>query len=66
VAGSPIIYKENVYCGSVDGNLYCLDQNNGQLKWKFASKGPITGTPAANEDMVYFGSADNNIYALLA
>jgi outer membrane protein assembly factor BamB len=66
VSSSPVVYKDSVYCGSADRNLYCLDYRTGRLKWKFATGGPITGTPVINNDIVYIGSHDHILYALLA
>jgi tRNA A-37 threonylcarbamoyl transferase component Bud32 len=37
-----------------------------RLRWKFATKGAITGAPIVYDDIVYVGSTDHNIYALLA
>jgi outer membrane protein assembly factor BamB len=66
VTGSPIIYKDSLYCGSVDGFLYCLEYRTGRLRWKFQTRGAITGTPIAVDDLVYIGSTDHRLYALLA
>ena len=66
MTGSPLILEDELYCGSVDGNLYCLDRQTGQLVWKFNTGQPITGTPAAGGDRVYIGSTDKQIYALPA
>ena len=66
VNGSPVIYKDSIYCGSVDGNLYCLEYRTGRLRWKFGTEGAITGTPLVYDDVVYIGSTDHQIYALLA
>jgi outer membrane protein assembly factor BamB len=66
VTGSPIVFEDELYCGSVDGNLYCLDRQNGQLRWKFNTNQPITATPAAGNDRIYIGSTDNLLYALPA
>jgi outer membrane protein assembly factor BamB len=52
--------------GSVDKNMYCLDAQSGQLRWKFSTEAPITGTAVANNDMIFFGSSDRMVYALLA
>jgi outer membrane protein assembly factor BamB len=59
-----MVLNDLLLCGSVDGNLYSLDTRTGKLRWRFETKGPITGTPATNKDLIYFGSADNNFYAL--
>ena len=39
VSGSPIVYRDSVYCGSADGNLYCLEYRTGRLRWKFTTGG---------------------------
>ena len=59
-----MIYKDSIYCGSVDGSLYCLEYRTGRLRWKYHTEMPITGTPTASEDMVFIGSLDHRVYAL--
>ena len=66
VSGSPVIYKDCLYCGSVDGNLYCLEYRSGRERWRFKTGGAITGTPVVFDDIVYIGSTDHQVYALLA
>jgi len=36
------------------------------LRWKFVTKGPITGSPLVYDDIVYIGSTDHFLYTLLA
>jgi outer membrane protein assembly factor BamB len=55
-----------LYCGSVDGYLYCLEYRTGRLRWKYHTAKPITGTPAPSEDAVFIGSNDHRLYALSA
>jgi outer membrane protein assembly factor BamB len=66
VSGSPVVYKDSLYCGSVDGNLYCLEYRTGRLRWKFETQGAITGSPVVMDDIVYIGSTDHHVYALFA
>jgi outer membrane protein assembly factor BamB len=66
VTGSPIVHRDAVYCGSVDGSLYCLDAASGRMRWRYQTEGPITGTPVAHEDMIFIGSTDKKVYAFLA
>jgi outer membrane protein assembly factor BamB len=66
VTGSPIVYRNALYCGSVDGHLYCLDQRGGQLRWKYNTLKPITATPAAYDDKILIGSTDHRFYAFPA
>ncbi|HEY2979779.1 MAG TPA: PQQ-binding-like beta-propeller repeat protein [Anaerolineales bacterium] len=36
------------------------------MRWRFETKGAITGSPVVFDDIVYVGSTDHNVYALLA
>ena len=65
VTGSPIVHEGSVYCGSVDGSLYCLDFHSGRLRWRFHTSGSITGTPAVFKNTIIIGSMDHKVYALI-
>jgi outer membrane protein assembly factor BamB len=57
---SPTVVSGKVYVGSLDGNLYCLDANNGVVNWKTLSPGPIYSTPSViTNDGVYFTSSNS-------
>ncbi|MCW4004583.1 MAG: PQQ-binding-like beta-propeller repeat protein [Candidatus Bathyarchaeota archaeon] len=46
VRSSPAVSGGRVYVGSLDGNLYCLDANNGNVIWKRTKqKDPYTHHP---------------------
>ncbi len=66
VEGSAAIdeHNNNVYIGSDEGNLTCLDLRDGTFKWSYATGGPIQSTPAIKDDVVAFGSNDGNGYVL--
>jgi outer membrane protein assembly factor BamB len=55
---SPAVVKEIVYIGSVDGNLYALDVNNGNVLWKYETGGIITSSPTVADGAVYFTSEE--------
>jgi len=55
-----------VYCGSVDGNLYCIEYKSGRERWKFETGKPIIGSATVFDDIVYVGSTDHSLYAILA
>ncbi|NJD59654.1 MAG: pyrrolo-quinoline quinone, partial [Anaerolineae bacterium] len=57
-------YQDSVYCGSVDGSMYCLEFRSGRLRWKYQTKGPVTGNAVIANDVLYFGSNDHKIYAI--
>jgi outer membrane protein assembly factor BamB len=47
-----------VYIGSLDGNLYALDANTGNVVWKTQTQGPIESSPAVSDGAVYFNSKE--------
>jgi outer membrane protein assembly factor BamB len=46
-----------VYVGSLDGNLYCLDANSGNVAWKCQTGGEILSTPTVDGNIVYLTSS---------
>lgn len=65
---SPVINPDgknpSIFFGSSDGNVYALNVNTGQLKWKFETKGSIHCSPVLYKNTVYIGSWDANLYAI--
>ncbi len=53
-----------VYFGSSDGNLYALNADRGNLRWKYKTNGIIHTSPALYHRTVYFGSWDTYLYAV--
>lgn len=66
VRAGPIAYKELVYVGSYDTNVWALKAETGELAWKFPTKGGIASTPALDDNgrLIVFGSEDNSVYAV--
>ena len=62
--GSPTIYKDVVYFGSMDHHVYALSLDNGRELWRFKANGAIVGRPLVLGGRVYVGSLDRNFYAL--
>ena len=62
---SPAIGSDGtVYVGSADDYLYAIN-NNGTLKWRYKTNGPIESSPAIGSDgTVYVGSDDDYLYAI--
>ncbi len=52
------------YVGSLDSNLYALNQDTGAMEWFFHTGGQIFTTPAVDGGKVYFGANDGYVYAL--
>ena len=64
---SPAAVKNRLYVGNSNGNLYCLDANNGDLIWTFYGDSyAIFSSPTVANGKVFFGAADRKIYALPA
>ena len=61
---SPVVWKDAVYFGSGDGNVYSLDAATGTLKWKFQTGDVVHASPAIADAKLYIGSWDSYFYAL--
>jgi eukaryotic-like serine/threonine-protein kinase len=63
---SPTSYRDLVYIGSYDTNVWALQIKDGELAWKFATNGGIAATPLLDDDnhAVLFGSEDQSFYSL--
>lgn len=56
---------KSVYWGSSSANaVYCLDQETGQVRWRFCVGGPVRLAPTIAGDKLLFGSDDGYIYCL--
>lgn len=55
-----------VYLGSVDGGLYAIDTQGGQVRWRYETGAPIVTSPSIGSDaLVYIGSR-SNLFAIKA
>ena len=61
---SPVVAQKTVYFGSGDGNVYALDANSGELKWKFKTGDVVHASPAYADGALYFGSWDSYFYGV--
>lgn len=66
IYSSPTISDGQVYIGSCDGKLYCLNAETGDWIWDYSTfqARAIFATPAIGADSVYFGTLNNQFYAL--
>jgi outer membrane protein assembly factor BamB len=65
VFSSPAISDGNVYIGSYDNNVYCLDASNGSAIWTYETDGYIYSSPAVIDGKVYIGSMERSTLARL-
>jgi outer membrane protein assembly factor BamB len=61
---SPVVVDDNVYFGSDNGLVYCLDSYTGEEIWNFSTDNSVKSTPAIVDGIVYIGSTDRNLYVL--
>ncbi len=59
---APLYWDGTVYFGSYDHNLYALDSQTGQVKWKFETSKPILSSTAISSTNILFGSMDGSFY----
>jgi outer membrane protein assembly factor BamB len=50
--------------GGWDGNLYCLNAQDGSNVWTYTTQHSISASPAVSDGVVYITSWDSSIYAL--
>jgi len=62
--GPPIVVGEVIYVGSFDHNVYALDAQTGQLKWKFETNGSVLNAPVFVNGKLYVSGADVYFYVL--
>ncbi len=65
VRSSPMVVGNKVYVGSLDGNLYCLDTNSGNVLWKYQTGGQILATPSIVDNAVYVASCNQPVNGIL-
>ncbi len=58
---SPAVSDGIVYIGSMDGNMYALDANSGNVVWKTETLGPIENSPSVSNGccILYFPRTDH-------
>lgn len=62
IDASPILDGDLIYIPSFDGSLFCLEKDDGDMKWKFGQGGVSKVT--LGKDAIYFSGNLGFIYAL--
>ena len=60
--GGAIADEETIYAPSLDGNLYALDLDTGQLQWTLQTEGAIVGSPVFVGDRIAVSSLDGRVW----
>lgn len=66
IRSTPLNYKNTIYIGCYDNNLYAINAADGEFLWKYPTEGGIVSKPAAYEDNIFFGSEDNRLHVISA
>jgi len=64
IISSPSVINGKVFIGSLNNNVYCLDENTGNVIWRFQTGGDVYSSAAIVNGRVYIGSWDGRIYCL--
>ena len=60
----PFLTTSNIYIGSADENLYCLQKSSGEKRWAYKTGGCIYSSPVVDGKIVLVGSDDGYFYAI--
>ncbi|MHC9539922.1 MAG: PQQ-binding-like beta-propeller repeat protein [Vulcanimicrobiota bacterium] len=63
-AAAPIVWRGTLYIGDIGGNLYALNQYNGEQIWSRPVREAIVSSPAIDNDTVYVATMEGKIYAV--
>lgn len=64
VRSTPTYHNGNLFVGSSDGALYCLDANAGTKRWLFQASAAVHSTAAVAGNKILFTDKLNRLYAL--
>ncbi len=61
---SPMVAEGRVYVGSLNGKVYALASDTGQVAWTYQTGAKVRSTPVLDNGTLYVGSWDKYAYAL--
>jgi eukaryotic-like serine/threonine-protein kinase len=64
IRGSPTLYRDVIYIGCYDNNVYAINNSKGTFIWKYPTDGGIVSKPAVHEDTLVFGSEDHRLHSI--
>ena len=62
--GSPRFFRDMIFAGSYDKNLYAINSSDGKLLWNYSTEGGIVSQPLIFDNVVYFASEDHRLFAV--
>ena len=64
VSADPLLYKNRLYVGCEDMNVYSIGILDGLLEWRFPTGAPISRAPVAIKNTIYVVSENNRLDAI--
>src|SRR6185436_16199607 len=64
ISSTAAVVDGTVYVGSLDGHLYALGLERGDLRFKVKAAGEVKSSPAVRDGVVYFGDGAGVFHAV--
>ncbi|MBN1164480.1 MAG: PQQ-binding-like beta-propeller repeat protein [Candidatus Krumholzibacteriota bacterium] len=64
IGASPVCYADRVFGADYEGNIFCLDVNNGERIWNRSVREKIVSSPRVGEDLVIAATLQGKLLAL--
>ena len=64
IEGGAQAYKENLYFGGSDGELYCIRLSDGKVLWTFPVKAETLAAPTVEDGIVFVENGADVVYAV--
>jgi len=60
----PFLTAQEIFIGSADEMIYCINKVTGEKKWEYKTGGGVYSSPIVDENTVFVGSDDGFLYAI--
>jgi outer membrane protein assembly factor BamB len=64
IEASGALVGDQLYVGALNGNMYSINAETGQISWKFDTKAEITSQPLVHNGTVYFLNGASSLFSL--
>ena len=64
LTSSPLLHQGVLYVGSMDGQVYAFNAQDGWPVWRFRANKPVVSSAAVDGNLLFIGSVDNSLYAI--
>ncbi len=64
IESAPLLYNGTIYTSSIEGTVYAIEPEEGEILWDYKIGERLYSSPAASSSLIFIGSSDGHIYAL--